>query len=143
MAQLVHDYPADTIVNRMLVPVARAWLDLGAHRPQAILHDLEGTEPFDVVTTAEYLRGLACLEAHDGPRAVVAFQKEIRYRGGAVLTSLQDYGQAELGLARAYVLAGDRTSAKKTYEALFNIWQQADADLPQLVAAKKEYAALK
>jgi hypothetical protein len=33
-------------------------------------------------------------------------------------------------------------SAKKAYEAGFVIWKDADADLPMLMKAKKEYAAL-
>jgi hypothetical protein len=49
---------------------------------------------------------------------------------------------AQLGLARAYVMAGDKANAKKAYEAFFVTWKDADSDLPMLVAAKKEYAAL-
>jgi hypothetical protein len=52
------------------------------------------------------------------------------------------YAQAQLGLARAYVMAGDKTNAKKAYEAFFLTWKDADPDLPMLVAGKKEYAAL-
>jgi hypothetical protein len=39
-------------------------------------------------------------------------------------------------------LAGNKAAAKKAYQDLFETWKHADADLPQLVAAKKEYAAL-
>ena len=46
------------------------------------------------------------------------------------------------GLARAYAMGGDKTNAKKAYEAFFLTWKDADADLPMLVAAKKEYATL-
>jgi eukaryotic-like serine/threonine-protein kinase len=45
-------------------------------------------------------------------------------------------------LARAYAMGGDKVNAKKAYEAFFTTWKNADADLPMLVAAKKEYAAL-
>jgi hypothetical protein len=143
MNSLAHDWPDDTAVNRATLPACHAWLDLNAHHPQAVLTDLEGTEPFDLITPAEYLRGLACLELHDGADAVTAFQKATRYRGAAVANQCQDFGQAQLGLARAYTMTGDTASAKKAYEALFATWKDADADLPQLVAAKKEYAALK
>ena len=47
-----------------------------------------------------------------------------------------------MGLARAYSMGGDKADAKKAYEAFFLTWKDADADLPMLVAAKKEYAAL-
>lgn len=47
-----------------------------------------------------------------------------------------------LGLGRAYAMAGDKAQAKKAYEAFFAEWKNADADLPVLAAAKKEYAGL-
>ena len=52
------------------------------------------------------------------------------------------YAQAQLGLARAYVMAGDKGNAKRAYEAFFLTWKDADPDLPMLVAGKQEYAAL-
>jgi hypothetical protein len=52
------------------------------------------------------------------------------------------YAQAQLGLARAYAMGGDKANAKKGYEAFFTTWKDADAELPMLVAAKKEYGAL-
>jgi eukaryotic-like serine/threonine-protein kinase len=45
-------------------------------------------------------------------------------------------------LARAYVMGGDKADAKKVFDAFFTTWKNADADLPMLLAAKKEYAAL-
>ena len=52
------------------------------------------------------------------------------------------YAQAQLGLARAHAIAGDKANAKKAYQDFFATWKDADADLPMLVAAKKEFAAL-
>jgi hypothetical protein len=50
---------------------------------------------------------------------------------------------AQLELAPgAHAMAGDKADAKKAYEALFEVRKNADADLPLLVAAKKEYAGL-
>jgi class 3 adenylate cyclase/tetratricopeptide (TPR) repeat protein len=142
LTQLAHDYPDDTQINQIWLPISRATLDLRANRPQAALQELQGSEPFDLISGAAYLRGLAYLQLKDGPDAVTAFAKATKYRGAAVASQAQDYGQALLGLARAYLLTGDKDSAKKTYEALFATWKDADADLPQLVAAKKEYAGL-
>ncbi len=69
--------------------------------------------------------------------------RRAQYRA-AMLTGIgvSCYPQAQLGLARAYVMAGDKADAKKAYQALFEAWKDADADLPMLLAAKKEYAAL-
>ena len=38
---------------------------------------------------------------------------------------------------------GDSARAKKTYEQFFALWKDADPDIPLLLDAHKEYAALK
>ncbi len=50
---------------------------------------------------------------------------------------------ARVGLARAHVLQGDTAKARAAYEDFFTIWKDADPDIPILVQAKAEYAALK
>jgi len=45
-------------------------------------------------------------------------------------------------MGRAYVMAGDKADAKKYYDRFFTEWKDADPDIPDLIAAKKEYAAL-
>jgi hypothetical protein len=50
---------------------------------------------------------------------------------------------AHLGIARARARSGDSTASRQAYEALFAIWEPADADFPPLLAARAEYAALK
>jgi hypothetical protein len=74
---------------------------------------------------------------------VSAFQSAARFKGGT-LTQVTGpfYAQAQLGLARAYALGGDKVNAKKAYQDFFTTWKDADADLPMLVSAKKEFAAL-
>ena len=54
-----------------------------------------------------------------------------------------EYAAALVGLARAAKLMGDTARAKKTYEQFFAFWKDADSDIPLLLAARKEYAALK
>ena len=143
MADLAQRYPEDTVINQIILPQSRAALALSIHKPQVALQALEGSEPFDLISPGAYLEGLADLELHDGPGAIAAFKRATRYRGAALMGGAQDYGQAQLGLARAYVLTGDLTSARKAYQALFTTWKDGDGDLPQLMAAKKEFAALK
>ncbi len=45
-------------------------------------------------------------------------------------------------LARAYTASSRPADARKAYDVAFRIWKDADADLPLLMEAKKEYAAL-
>ena len=46
-------------------------------------------------------------------------------------------------LARALAKSGDAAGARRSYQDAFAIWKDADADLPLLVEARKEYAALR
>ena len=54
-----------------------------------------------------------------------------------------EYAAAQVGLARASNLMGDTARAKKTYEQFFAFWKHADPDIPLLLEARKEYAAVK
>jgi class 3 adenylate cyclase/tetratricopeptide (TPR) repeat protein len=142
LAKLDKDFPEDTIIQRVILPESRAALALAAHQPQAALHELEGSKAYYLVGIEAYLEGLAFLELHDGASAIEAFQRVTKYKGNGLLSGNQDYGQGLLGLARAYTMVGDKSSAKKTYAQLLDLWKEADSDLPQLLAAKKGYAAL-
>jgi short subunit fatty acids transporter len=87
------------------------------------------------------VQGLAYLQLHEANRAINAFRSATQSPGGILLT-VPFYAQAQLGLARAYAMSGDKADAKKAYEAFFATWKNADPDLAMLQAAKKEYAAL-
>jgi class 3 adenylate cyclase/tetratricopeptide (TPR) repeat protein len=141
LADLAKAYPSNTLVNQVTIPQSRAALALDAHQPGKALEQLEGSERFDLVSPAAYLRGLAYLELHDGQNAVAAFRAATRYRGAALLGS-QNFPQAQLGLARAYAMAGDKTMAKTAYENFFTTWKTADPALPQLTSARMEFATL-
>lgn len=142
IAKLDKEYPEDTIIQQVVLPESRAALALATHDPTGALRDLEPAKAYYLIAPEAYLEGLAYLEIHDGASAVEAFQRATKYRGNAMVIPLQDYGQSLLGLARAYTMTGNKAAAKKAYEDLFALWKNADSDLAQLQAAKKEYAAL-
>lgn len=52
------------------------------------------------------------------------------------------YPVALVHLARAYAQNRDIDEARKTYEEFFALWKEADSDIPILIAARREYAAL-
>jgi tetratricopeptide (TPR) repeat protein len=86
-----------------------------------------------------YLRGLAGLRAGKGTEAAVEFQKILDHKGrnwGPF------YSLAYLGLARAATPEGDTAKAKRAYQDFLALWKGADPDIPTLIAARKEYAAL-
>ena len=87
-----------------------------------------------------YIRGQAYLAAHKGTAAAIEFQKLLDHRGtvGNFLTGSLAY----LHMGRAYAMTGDTTKAKAAYQEFFNIWKDADPDIPILKEAKAEYAKL-
>ena len=76
-----------------------------------------------------------------GKEAAVEFQKILDHRGIEPLSPL--YPLAHVGLARAAALSGDTAMSRKEYQDFFALWKDADADLPILIQAKKEYEQLK
>ncbi len=51
-------------------------------------------------------------------------------------------GVVQVMLARSYAASGRTADARKAYEAAFDLWPDAEPDMPLLVEAKREYAAL-
>jgi hypothetical protein len=143
MAQdLSRKYPEDTLIQQVYVPLGKAFVALGAGQAREALDDAEPARAYYRVFPTAYLQGLAYLQLHDASRAVSAFHNATLSPGGNLLATTTFYAQAQLGLARAYAMGGDKASAKKAYEAFFTTWKDADSSLPMLQAGKKEYAAL-
>jgi serine/threonine protein kinase/tetratricopeptide (TPR) repeat protein len=137
--------PEDTLLQNVFVPLAQAFVAFGAGQQQQAVQYAEPAKPYDAIYPGSYVQGMAYLQLHDAAHAVSAFQAALRSRGAGLMgeeAMPSNHAQAQLGLARAYAMAGDKANAKKAYEAFFLTWKDADPDLPMLVAGKKEYAAL-
>jgi serine/threonine protein kinase/tetratricopeptide (TPR) repeat protein len=143
MAQdLSKKFPDDTLIQRVFIPLAKGFVALASGQPREAIDDVEPAKSFNLIYPVAYVQGLAYLQLHDASQAASAFRGAMQSPGGNLQTSAPFYAQAQLGLARAYAMGGDKANAKKAYEAFFATWKDADADLPMLVAAKKEYAAI-
>jgi eukaryotic-like serine/threonine-protein kinase len=141
LSALEKRYPEDTLVQELNVPQSRAWLAIKAGDPQRALILLERVRVHDAGSYAPYLRGLAYLQSKDPRTAIASFQDATRSKGLAY-TNGSPYALSYLGLGRAYAMAGDKANAKKAYDVFFTEWKNADADLPVIAEAKKEYAQL-
>jgi eukaryotic-like serine/threonine-protein kinase len=87
-----------------------------------------------------YYRARAYLAAGEHAKAAAEFEKLIGHRGWfgwGVFAPL-----AQLGLARAYAMQGDREKSRKAYDDFFTTWKDADPDTPTLRQAKAEYKKL-
>ena len=111
------------------------------------MDDLRATGPYELSTEnfgnlfPVYLRGLAYLALGEGKESAAEFQKFTDHRG---LVGNNPLGAlAQLQLARAYVIAGDRLNAKQRYEDFIALWKNADPDVPVLKQAEAEYATMR
>ncbi|HET6216442.1 MAG TPA: tetratricopeptide repeat protein, partial [Acidobacteriaceae bacterium] len=143
VTELSKKSPQDTLLQDVYVPLSKAFVAFAAGHAQEAADAAEPAKPYDANYPGSYLQGLAYLQLHDAGRALSAFQSAVRANSGTVQQGYAPFrAQVFLGLARAYAMGGDKPNAKKAYQAAFAIWKDADSDLPMLVAAKKEYAAL-
>jgi len=142
-AGLDKDFPVDTLVQRYWLPAIRAAIALQRKDPGRAVELLQVTNAIelgDFRLIVVHLRGEAYLMLHDGRHAAAEFQKFIDHR---TLVMNAEWGAlARLGLARAYTMQGDPVKARAAYQDFLTLWQGADQNLPILIAAKKEYAAL-
>jgi eukaryotic-like serine/threonine-protein kinase len=135
-------HPLNTTINRIWLPSIRAAVALEQGNPAEAIALLRVAAPYEGAAESwpNYLRALALLRAGAGVEARAEFEKILSHRGWTFwppLTAL-----SHLGRARAAAMTGDVETARRAYEDLFTLWRNADADLPVLVDARREYGRL-
>ena len=141
-------FPNGTIWNAVQLPEIRAAIALHRDQPAKSVELLASASPYErSYLGAVYLRGLAYLRLHKGAEAAAEFQKIVDHKGAN--WPMRDhypgqfYSLSYMGIARGFALAGDTAKAKKAFQDFFELWRDADADIPILIEAKKDYAALR
>jgi eukaryotic-like serine/threonine-protein kinase len=149
---LEKDFPEDSMVKRNFLPTVRAKLALGRGDANGAIEILNSATTYELGQTTGstygwnamypiYVRGEAYLAAKRGAEAAGEFQKILAHRGVVVNEPIA--ALARLGLARANAMQGDSAKARAAYGEFFELWKDADGDVPVLVAAKAEYSKLK
>ena len=141
-------FPNGTIWNTVELPAIRAAIALKRNQPALSVDLLASATPYErSYLDAVYLRGLAYLRLHKGAEAAAEFQKIVDHKGANWLMRDhypgQFYSLSYMGIARGFALAGDTAKAKKAFQDFFELWKDADPDLPILQQAKVEYAELR
>jgi hypothetical protein len=75
-----------------------------------------------------YVRGEACLAAHQGSEAAAEFQNIFDQRGILMNEPIGALAHFQLGRA----MAGDTDKAKSAYQDFLTLWKDADPNLPIL-----------
>jgi tetratricopeptide (TPR) repeat protein len=145
--QLDKEFPLSTVLQKFHLPTLRAAIELDRNNPGRAIEILQPTVPYELANTESfdelwpaYIRGLAYLQAGEGPQAVAEFQKLLDHSGvvGPCLTG----ALAHLQLGRAQSMMGDKAAARKSYQDFLTLWKDADPDIPIYKQAKAEYAKL-
>jgi tetratricopeptide (TPR) repeat protein len=134
--------PLDTLINRIWLPSIQAAAALAHGQSRQAIEQLRVTAAYDGAAESWpiYLRALALLRAGDGEAARAEFEKLLQHQTWSFWPPLAPL--AHLGRARAATMTGDVETAARAYQDLFKLWSSADADLPVLVEARREYARL-
>ena len=138
--------PEHTRVKFVYVPAIQAGIALSAGNGPKAVEALSPASPYDLGASPgatlliPYLRGLAYLQAKQGPAAAAEFQRILDHWGLAGYNPLSSL--AHLGLAHSYALAGDSAKARSAYQEFLTLWKDADPDLPLLAQARAEFANL-
>ena len=139
---LAKRFPSDTLINFIWLPSIRAAIEIDRKNPAKAVEYLQTTLPYDLSFLVElyptFLRGVAYLQLQRGAEA--EFQKLFLHRG--LVGYSQQGALAHLGIARAYVLQGQKPKARAAYNDFLTLWKEADPDIPILKQAKAEYAKL-
>jgi eukaryotic-like serine/threonine-protein kinase len=145
--ELNSQFPSHTLMQRYWLPTIRASIELNRKNPTKAVEALKSVS-YEFGETGYlasklypvYVRGQAYLGARQGKLAAAEFQKFVDYRFIASNSPLA--ALARLGLARAYLLQGDRVMARRAYQDFLDLWEDADPDIPILQQAKEEYSKL-
>ncbi len=140
--ELQSRFPRSDMAKATFMPAVEAAVAIGRGDSAAAVELLEPAHLYERGSHfVPYLRGLAYLGLGDGEAAAAEFEKILDWPTN--FPSWAFDGVSRLGLARAQVLSGDETAARRTYQILLEQWADADEGLPVVAEARAEYEALR
>jgi tetratricopeptide (TPR) repeat protein len=149
--EMARRFPRDSFIKGSWLPMTRAALETQARRPAQAIEILEVARRAETGDQAAlwpaYLRGLAYLDQGALSDADAEFQKVLDHKGVLVPAVFNPvpatlYPLAHLAKARAAARMGHVDESRKAYEALFELWKDADPDVPVLRTARREHRQL-
>jgi eukaryotic-like serine/threonine-protein kinase len=134
-------HPEDTRNLKMCLPEIRSIIERKRGNAVKAVELLAPVVQYEQGTSEiPYNRATAYLAAGESRKAAAEFEKIIGYRGWDEWEIFAPL--AQLGLARAYAMQGDREESRNAYDHFFTTWKDADSDIPILRQAQAEYKKL-
>ena len=142
------DSPLDTVIQGYWLPSIRAAAELDRGDAEKAIEFLQPASNYELGQPPQsqcglapvYLRGLAYLRKGSGQEAAMEFRKYLEHRG--LFLNYPLGALAQLQLARAWTLAGDKGAAQRAYADFLQLWKDANLDVPILKDAKSASAKL-
>ena len=102
--QLAKEFPTDTLLNSVWLPVAKATNQIRADQPGQAVDTLEAAAPYEfgappngAIYWPMYVRGEAYLRLRNGAKAATEYQKILDHQGIAPTSPLYHSGPAGIG----------------------------------------------
>ena len=138
-------YPKNTVIATMVTPLVGAGIEKNRGNFAQAVQLMEAVRGYELGavlgTSVNFARGNLYLQQRMGNEAAREFKKIIDHPGVDFFSPA--HALSHLGLGRAAAINGDTAGARKAYQDFFALWKDADADLPVLVQARKEYEELR
>jgi eukaryotic-like serine/threonine-protein kinase len=133
--------PENTQFQKIYLPLIRSTIERSRGNAAKAVDVLAPVTYYEQGTlTVVYRRGQAYLAEGEHAKAAAEFEKLIDHRGWS---EWEVYAPlAQLGLAQAYAMQGDRENSRKAYDDFFTTWKDADPDILILRQARAEYKKL-
>ena len=130
----------DTIEQKVHLPLIRSIIERERGNATRAADLLVPAMQYEQTLDLFYRRAQAYLAAGEPAKATDDFKKLLGHRGSGWW---QVYAPlAQLGVARANAMGGDRENSRKAYDDFFTTWKDADPNIPILRQAKAEYKKL-
>ncbi len=135
------DHPG-TLMTFVYLPRVRAEIALQRAKPLDAIGDLEPTASYEQADgfTVFAQRGEGYTRAGQTEKAAGEYKQILAHQGLDPISPM--FPLAHLWLGRSDRQMGRKQESKAEYEKFFAQWKDADKDLPMLLAARREYAAL-
>jgi eukaryotic-like serine/threonine-protein kinase len=144
-AKLDRLLPENTLNQKIYLPLIRSMIERERGNAEKAMDLLAPVTQYEqgavfVPLAVLYRRAQAYLAAGAHAEATADFGKVIAHHGWPEWEIFAPL--AQLGLAQANAMQGDRDNSRKAYDDFFTTWKDADPDIPILRQAKAEYKKL-